>query len=139
VPILIDFKDRADYDGIPVVRAIVYLDENGDAICRGYMYQNSVFTVISPTMENMVKNSTEFVDKLAAMEDREATIIFSCIVRRMTFGTDPLTEARLVERKLKGSSPFMFAYAGGEICPTSERDGKAVNRFHNYSIIACVL
>jgi hypothetical protein len=103
------------------------------------MYQNSVFTVISPTTEDIVTSSEEFIDKLGAMPDREATIIFSCIVRRMSFGADPLTEARIAESKLSGLPPFMFAYAGGEICPTSVRDGSAVNRFHNYSIIACVL
>jgi hypothetical protein len=45
----------------------------------------------------------------------------------------------MIKEKLKGDSPFMLAYAGGEICPTSTRAESVTNRFHNYSIIACIL
>jgi hypothetical protein len=139
VPILIDFKDREDYDGVPVIRAIVHLDEKGNAICRGYMYQNSIFTVINLSMDDLLRGSAEFAEKIRAIPDRRATLIFSCVVRRMMLGTKPLTEAAMVEKTMEGDSPFMLAYAGGEICPTSVRDGNATNRFHNYSIIACIL
>jgi hypothetical protein len=139
VPILIDFKKRDDYDGIPVIHAIVHLDKNGDAVCRGYMYQNSVFTVINPSRDTVLQSSVDLIRKVKEAPDRQVTLIFSCIVRRMAFGADPLTEATMVRDELEGDDPFMFAYAGGEICPTSVRDGKAVNRFHNFSIIACIL
>jgi hypothetical protein len=139
VPVLIDFKKRDDYDGIPVVRAIVYLSEKGEAICRGNMYQNSVFTIASPSADDVLQVSAEFADKIKAMPNRQVTMIFSCIVRRMTFAAEPMTEAAMIEEKLSGGPPFTFAYAGGEICPTSVRDGKAVNRFHNFSIVACIL
>jgi hypothetical protein len=121
------------------VRVIAYLDKDSGAICRGNMYQNSIFTITTPTMDDILQSSTEFVDKIEAMPDRQATLIFSCIIRRMTLGTTPLTEAAMVEEKLREGPPFMFAYAGGEICPTSVRDGEVVNRLHNYSIIACIL
>jgi hypothetical protein len=139
VPILIDFKKRADYDGVPVMHAIVYLNENGDAVCRGYMYQNSVFTITNPSMDSVLRSSVELVEKIKEIPDRQATLVFSCIVRRMTFGANPLTEAKMIEDELPCDFPFLFAYAGGEICPTSVRDGKAVNRFHNFSITACIL
>jgi hypothetical protein len=139
IPILIDFKKRADYDGVPVVRAFVSLTENGDAICRGYMYQNSVFTVINPTAEDVLQSSVELTEKIKAIPDRRATLIFSCVVRRMMFGAKPLSEATMIAEKLKGDSPFMLAYAGGEICPTSVCEGDVTNRFHNHSIIACIL
>jgi hypothetical protein len=139
IPMLTDFKKRDDYDGVPIVRVIADVDENDGAICRGNMYQNSIFTITTPTMDDILESSTEFVDKIKAMPDRQATLIFSCIIRRMTLGTIPLTEAEMVEEKLGDGSPFTFAYAGGEICPTSVRDGEVVNRFHNYSIIACIL
>jgi hypothetical protein len=45
----------------------------------------------------------------------------------------------MFDEKLGEGSPYMFAYAGGEICPTSVCDEKVVNRYHNYSIIACIL
>jgi hypothetical protein len=139
IPMLTDLKENEDYDGVPIVRVIVYVDKNGDAVCRGNMYQNSIFTITSPAMDDVLKSSAEFIDKIEAMPDRQATLIFSCIIRRMTLGTTPLTEAEMVEEKLGAGSPYMFAYAGGEICPTTFRDEKAVNRYHNYSIIACIL
>ncbi|MDR2610807.1 MAG: FIST C-terminal domain-containing protein [Clostridiales Family XIII bacterium] len=139
VPLLIDFKKRDDYDGVPVIHAIVSLNENGDAICRGYMYQGSVFTITNPSMDTFLKSSNELIEKIKAMPDRQATLILSCIVRRMSFGSNPTVEAKLVKEALNCETSFMFAYAGGEICPTSVRDGKAVNRFHNFSIIACIL
>jgi hypothetical protein len=57
----------------------------------------------------------------------------------MVFGAEPLTEAKLIGEQLSGAEPFMLAYAGGEICPTSQTADTVSNRFHNYSIIACVL
>ncbi|MDR1571449.1 MAG: FIST C-terminal domain-containing protein [Clostridiales Family XIII bacterium] len=139
VPVLIDFKKRDDYDGIPVVRAIVGLNDSGGAICRGYMHQDSVFTVVSPTQDDILKSSGELLDKLLLLHDRRATLIFSCVVRRMMLGTEPLLEASMIEERLRGGPTFMLGYAGGEICPTSVREKGATNRFHNYSIIACIL
>ncbi|MDR1580213.1 MAG: FIST C-terminal domain-containing protein [Synergistaceae bacterium] len=139
VPILVDFKKRGDYDGIPVIHAIVYLDENGDAVCRGYMYQNSVFTIVNPSAEDILQSSVKLAERIKAIPDRRATLIFSCVVRRMAFGAEPLLEAEMIEKNLKGSSSFMLGYSGGEICPTSVRADGVTNRFHNYSIIACIL
>jgi hypothetical protein len=145
VPFLIDCKKRADYDGVPVVRALVYLDENGYGVCRGYMYQNSVFIITNPSKEDILKTSLELMEKLDAIPDRQATLIFSCVARRMSCGTNTLAEARMITDKLSTSFsgkvgfPFMLAYSGGEICPTSNTQTRVTNRFHNYSIIACVL
>ncbi|GHV27855.1 hypothetical protein FACS1894167_03610 [Synergistales bacterium] len=139
VPFLIDFKNRADRDGTPVVRAMVCFDENGYGVCRGYVDQGSVFVLTNPNGDDIFKSSLELVDRLRAVPDRQATIIFSCVVRRMAFGMEPLREAEMTVQKLSGGSPFMFAYAGGEICPTSSGEHGVTNRFHNYSIIACVL
>jgi hypothetical protein len=121
------------------VRAIVHLLEDGGAICRGYMYQNSVFNIINPSAEDVLQSSAELAERIKSLPDRRATLIFSCVARRMTLGAKPLVEAATVEEKLRGDSPFMLAYAGGEICPTSVRAEGVTNRFHNFSIIACIL
>jgi hypothetical protein len=103
------------------------------------MYQNSVFAITNPNMEDVLKTSSDLMDMLDGIQDRQATIIFSCVVRRMSCGMEPLAEAQMIADKLSSGTPFMFAYAGGEICPTSNTQVKLTNRFHNYSIIACVL
>jgi hypothetical protein len=139
VPFLIDFKNRADRDNVPVVRAMVYFDENGYGVCRGYVDQGSVFVLTNPNGDDVFKSSVELIDRLCTVPDRQATIVFSCVVRRMSFGMEPLREAEMTAKKLGGASPFMLAYAGGEFCPTSFGERGVTNRFHNYSIIACVL
>ena len=139
VPMLIDFKNKDDYDGVPVIRAMLYLDETGAGICRGYMYQNSTMSLSSPTKEDIIFTSGGLVDKINAMEDKQAVLIFSCMVRRMTLGTDALAEVTMIDEKYNSDVPYMLGYAGGEICPTSISEGSATNRFHNFSIIACIL
>ncbi|GHU88058.1 hypothetical protein FACS1894202_03500 [Clostridia bacterium] len=139
VPFLLDFKSRADSDGIPVVRAMVLFDDNGYGVCRGYMDQGSVFVLVNPNDDEIFESSEDLISRLSTIPDRQATFVLSCVVRRMTFGMEPLREADMVKEKLGGGSPFMMAYAGGEICPTSYSGDKVTNRFHNYSIIACVL
>ncbi|MDL2264137.1 FIST C-terminal domain-containing protein [Synergistaceae bacterium OttesenSCG-928-I11] len=139
VPFLLDFKKRFDYDGVPVVRAMVCFDERGAGICRGYMYENAVFTLTNPTPENIMSDSADLVEKINALPDRQAVILFSCMVRRMTFGTEPMREIDMLLEKMDPAVPFMMAYAGGEICPTSAGENAVTNRFHNYSMIACIL
>jgi hypothetical protein len=55
------------------VRVIVYVDKNDGAVCRGNMYQNSIFTITTPTMDDILQSSAEFIDKIKAMPDRQAT------------------------------------------------------------------
>ncbi|GHU42921.1 hypothetical protein FACS1894111_07640 [Clostridia bacterium] len=139
VPFLLDFKNRADYDEVPVIRAMLALDEEGRGICRGYMDQGAVFTLISASSMDVIGTSLELMDKIVQIPDKQAVLVFSCMVRRMSFGVKPLTEATMVAEKLSDKSPFMLAYSGGELCPTSSDKTHLANRFHNYSIIACIL
>jgi hypothetical protein len=44
-----------------------------------------------------------------------------------------------VAKQLDRACKYQFGYAGGEICPVPRPDGRLVNRFHNYSLIACVI
>lgn len=139
VPFVLDFKKLSDYDGVPVVRAMVYINKSGAGVCRGYMYQNSVFTLTTPGSDDVYETSKALVEDLRRMPDKQAVILFSCLVRRMPFGAQPLTEANMILENTDPDMPFMLAYSGGEICPTSVREGAVTNRFHNYSLIACVL
>lgn len=139
VPFLMDMRRRQDYDGVPVLRALIALDKDGNGVCRGNMYQNSMFHIMSPCAEDILSSSADMVEKIKAVPDKQAVIVFSCIVRRMFFGITPLAEAEMVARELKDGAPYMLAYAGGEICPTTSRGNTVTNRFHNYTIIACIL
>jgi len=139
IPFMMDVTRAEDYDGVPVVRALYRFDEDGSALCRGRMYEKSVFTLGSCSMEDVMETTLECVGKINDMDNAQAVILFSCIVRRMAFGVNPLAEAKGIKELLNPDLPFILGYSGGEICPTSIREHIAANRFHNYSFIACVL
>lgn len=138
VPFILDQKKKENYDNVPVVRALVVFDENGAGICRGDMDQNSIFTLSTFDSTDVLETTSELID-IINKEESSAVIMFSCMVRRMSFGVEPLVEANRFVERMKPDVPFMMAYSGGEICPTSSTKNNAVNRFHNYSLIVCVL
>ncbi len=139
IPFMLDAKKLNDYDGVPVVRGVVAFNKDGSAICRGNMYQNSIFTIGSCNKEDVLETSLLAIDTINKLKDVHAVIMFSCLVRRMAFGSEPLTEIQAVTRQLKPEIPYLIGYAGGELCPTSVTNKVAVNRFHNYSFVACIL
>ncbi len=139
VPFVLDCKKREDYDGVPIVRAMIFFDAKGRGVCRGHMFQGSVFTLTNPTRDDIFESSTELLAKIAALSDIQAVVLFSCMVRRMAFGAFPLTEAEMPAAHLPAATPFLLAYSGGEICPTTYSQNKLTNRFHNYSLVACIL
>jgi hypothetical protein len=139
VPCLVDFKKKDDYDGVTVVRSLIRFDGKGGGVFQGYMFQNSVFTIAHPSGKDILATSKEVIDKISIRKDAHAVMLFACALRRMTLGAAPMAEAQLIKEGLTDEVPFIFADAGGEIGPTSVRDGKAANRFHNFSIVACIL
>jgi hypothetical protein len=48
-------------------------------------------------------------------------------------------EMKELAGSLNDSLVYQFAYSAGEICPVKNQNGQMVNRFHNFSLIACLL
>jgi len=139
VPLLVDVKRAEDYDGVPVVRAMLRINEDGNALCRATMQEGSVFTIGACSRDDVLQSTAASLYALDDMADAQAVLCFSCIVRRMAMGVEMLTEAQTVRSAMPPHLPFMMGYSGGEFCPTSVSEARAVNRFHNHSMIACVL
>jgi hypothetical protein len=57
----------------------------------------------------------------------------------MTLGGDLFAEVDLVLGEIAQKTPVLFAYSGGEICPTQINPQAAINRFHNNAVIFCIL
>ncbi|MDR0958431.1 MAG: FIST C-terminal domain-containing protein [Clostridiales bacterium] len=138
VAFVTEMESRPDNDGVPIVRALVYIDENGYGVCRGNMEANTIFTVTNPLKEDVLESTSALMDRILK-EQYNTAIIFSCIIRRIVLGTDFLAEAELIAEKLKNTDNIFFSYSGGEICPSSLKNGNVTNRFHNYSAVACLL
>ncbi|MCL2517031.1 MAG: FIST C-terminal domain-containing protein [Oscillospiraceae bacterium] len=140
VPFIIDQKKREDYDGIPVVRGHAAFMENGTAIFRGDVDEGSTFTLLTCGPDEVMLTTQQKIEQLNEMPDINGAILFPCIVRRMmTQRVGPLTELELIRKIINPEIPYMMGYAGGEICPTSVKNGVPTNRFHNYSLIILIL
>jgi hypothetical protein len=137
---VIDQKTREDYDGVPVVRGLVFFTEDGAAIFRGAMDEGSTFSMLTSDHEDVLSTTREKVEQLNELSDINGVLLFPCIIRRLvTLRIGPLTELETIRDTIRPDIPFMAGYAGGEICPTSIKDGKPTNRFHNYSMIILVV
>lgn len=140
VPFVIDQKKREDYDGIPVIRGHAVFTEIGTAIFRGDMDEGSTFTMLDVDYEDVLKTTGEEAALINGMGNVNGAILFPCIVRRMmTMFPNHLAELEIVRDTIHSDIPFMMGYAGGEICPTSVRNGVPTNRFHNYSLVIMVV
>ncbi|MCL2817783.1 MAG: FIST C-terminal domain-containing protein [Clostridiales bacterium] len=140
VPFLLDQKKRGDYDGIPVIRLLAAFTPEGTAIFRGDVDEGSTFALLTSGADDVLSTTRQKAEQLNAMRDVHGALLFPCIVRRMmTMRDDPLMELKTVKDAICPDIPFMAGYAGGEICPTSVRDGVPVNRFHNYSLVILVV
>jgi hypothetical protein len=80
-----------------------------------------------------VADVTGIVDK-----ETNAFLFFSCAIRGFALNLDGMAESGRV-KELLGTVPYLFAYAGGEICPLYAHDGQTLNRFHNITAIGCSL
>lgn len=139
VPFLMTLKDGNGVEQRPFVRALIRFDEQGSAICRGAMYEGAAFTIGSNSGADVISATMATTEQVTAQPDICAILLFSCIVRRMTFGADSRLELMRVRQAIHPGTPFMMSYSGGEIAPTDTENGQVVNRFHNYSFIACLL
>lgn len=139
VPFLMTVKNDSGAAQRPFVRALIRFDENGAAICRGAMYEGANFTIGSSSGADVIAATMALVEQINGQDAVGAALMFSCIVRRLTIGSDPQLELTRVRETLRDDIPFMLAYSGGEIAPTSRRQMDAENRFHNFSFIVCLL
>ena len=72
-------------------------------------------------------------------EEKGGLLLFSCFSRNIVLA-DRSAEMEAVQSAMAGSSlPYSFIHSGGELCPMYDESGRPMNRFHNYSLIGCLL
>lgn len=139
VPFLMTVENEDGSRQRAFVRALIRFDENGSAICRGAMYEKAGFTIGSNSGADVIAATLDTVQRANEQPGIQAALLFSCIVRRTTLGADSQQELAQVRQNIRPDIPFMMSYSGGEIAPTAQDAQGAVNRFHNYSFIVCLL
>jgi hypothetical protein len=139
----VEMKNAADDDGVPVSRALyTFNKETGEVIRYADVPQDS-YIGLRFCEGNDVKTSTEdsleeFVGKLGKANGKYSTmLIATCTLRSMYLADQKDAEGILIKDMLPPGLTVSGLYAFGEIAPTSIRDGKAVNRFHNATFTIC--
>jgi hypothetical protein len=135
LPFMLDYGD-----GTPMVsKVFIGLNEEKHAICAGVMPEGSTLYIgvfdkadVLLTTGNLIKRA------LAETPHPSVVIVYSCISRNMSLGSDIFAEVELVQKETAGKITTLMAYSGGEICPTQINETVAINRFHNNAIILCV-
>ena len=140
-PFLIDFLKREDYDGVPVIRGHACFTEDGASIFYGDVDEGSTFTMLRCDPDDILATTRQKLEMINGLPDVNGALLFPCVVRRAALlGVNKhLMELQNARDVINPEIPFMMGYAGGEICPTSVRDGVPTNRFHNHSLVILVI
>ncbi|MCL2138379.1 MAG: FIST C-terminal domain-containing protein [Treponema sp.] len=140
-PFMIDLLKREDYDGVPVIRGHACFTEDGSSIFYGDVDEGSTFTMLRCDPDDILTATSQKLETINSLPNVNGVLLFPCAVRRAALlGVNKhLMELSIAREKISPEIPFMMGYAGGEICPTSVRDGVPTNRFHNHSLVILVI
>ena len=136
VPFVVDYGDGSQ----PVARAIFGLDEDGSAVCGGYMPEGSTLYIGRMDEKDILLTAENSIMELLNTEDLNGIILFPCLGRNMVLVMDPMAEIELVTKLIGDKVPWHLAYSAGECCPVHYVDNaKLKNRFHNFTFIGCAI
>jgi len=134
-PFVLDYNDGTR----PVVRALLQVTPDNCGACGGRMPVGASLSVATFNRTDVLATTTDALTQVMAKQNRSALIMLSCAGRSMALGADTTAEMALLDECLGSSLPYLFAYSGGEICPVDGGNGTQINRFHNDTLVACLL
>ena len=136
-PLMISSTESEASDKVPIVRELFSYNEDGAGTLGGDVKEGSTFTLLSSEPENIKMTSKSEIERIGTFPDVNGAIMFSCASRRVALlgAGEDLEELKIAKDILGQDVPFMMGYSGGEICPTSVKDGVTTNRFHNYTLV----
>ncbi|MCL2026305.1 MAG: FIST C-terminal domain-containing protein, partial [Leptospirales bacterium] len=124
----------------PFVRAMLAVEVDGSVVCSGKMPVGAQITFGSYNRSDVMSATIETAILATNEKNINAILVYSCMVRQHVMGIDSMKELRQIKNILPADVPFMASYAGGEFSPTGvDSENIAQNRFHNYSLIICLL
>ncbi|MCL2832162.1 MAG: FIST C-terminal domain-containing protein [Treponema sp.] len=130
VPLILDYHGEGD----TVSRVILSWNDEGYGICGGLMPQGAKFNLGIWDKHDVLKTTERTIEKI--MQSEAGTfILYSCLARSYSLGTEILAETEKINRLIAKKKPYIFSYSGGEICPL--RNESDSNSFQNNTIIAC--
>jgi hypothetical protein len=107
-------------------------------VCGGPVPVGSALRITSVKSDLVLETASYIANQVKKEQGGNGLLIFSCFSRNVVL-PDSQEEMRVIETALRDFPlPFLFLYAGGEYCPRYTDSGQTVNRFHQYTIIACL-
>jgi len=146
-PLKVNLSKNDYSDGIPVVRTIKSLSPaDGSGVLFGAISEKSTISIATMKRQDIhdsCKMAIEEIKEKIAAADGDYTystlLCISCGGRYMVMADDKEVECNLIVENLPENMTLAGFYAYGEICPTVFKDGRALNRIHNESIVMCAL
>jgi hypothetical protein len=138
LPLLVFPDDKNNHR--PFVRACVAINDDASIVCSGKMPEGAQITFASCGVNDVMSASKDAAARSANERDINAALIFSCVVRQFVTGAVSMDEIQEVSRLLPSDIPFMASYSAGGYAPTLlNEDNTAQNRYHNFTLIMCLL
>ena len=135
IPIVLDYNDGTP----PTTRAIYRVTPEGYAACGGDVPINSTLALDLIDHDDVLQTAQTLTQQINALQNKCFVLLYSCIGRAHILGADVTAEAELAIAHYHNKIPYQLTYSGGEICPVQTINGQMVNRFHNFSVVACIL
>jgi hypothetical protein len=126
-------------DGSQMVRSAYEVTAEGSILAAGAVPQSARIDFSDCGAEFVLQSAEEITSRAMIAAQGRSALIFSCVARRWTLGAGPEAEIKKLAELLDDRISYQFAYSGGEICPVKNRDGRMVNRLHNFSLTICLL
>lgn len=101
--------------------------------------EGSLMRIGTMTAKDILDESRSLIRQ--AVEENpnaELFLIGSCVGRYIILGLETTSEMDCVTSEIPEATNYLACYVGGEICPVKQ-DGALINRFHNNSLIVCVI
>lgn len=144
----VEMQNDSENDGTLVSRALNAFDkETGEISCFANVPENSCIGLLfcddSDVKASAERAMRELMEKIEASEKSgrqySAVFVASCSLRNVFLVDQKNAEGNLIREILPSSLAVSGLYAFGEIAPTSVKNGRAVNRFHNATMTICAL
>jgi hypothetical protein len=125
-------------DGSQIVRTTYNVTEEGYVVLGGKTPEGVEISFSDPGADFAVQSAENTAARILVDANAENALIFSCVSRRWTLGAMPEREIKQITKTIGESLVYQFAYSGGEICPVKNKEGRWINRFHNFTMVACL-
>jgi hypothetical protein len=136
IPLVIDYRHGESSEII----VIAGIDADGSLICGRNVETGGVLSIGSITSAYVLESVSRMAQTIKAEAEGSGLFIFSCFSRNVILVGEPLAEIETLKKEFEGFSlPWLFLYSSGEICPQYTETGETVNRFIQYSLVACLL